>query len=179
VLRQLRIENLVSRLVQLNGSDLHLKVGAPPAARVRGLLDYLVGHEVSRPVDTEELLKGIIPEKLDEEFEGDGEADFSYAVQGVGRFGVNAFRQRGSVSLVMRFIPFGVPRFEDLGLPGVIGTLAREERGIILVTGTTESGKSTTLASMLDLVNRTVPKHIVTIEDPIEFLRRDGWSLAY
>ncbi len=179
MLRQLRIENLVSRLVQLNGSDLHLKVGAPPAARARGLLDYLVGYEVLRPVDTEELLKGIIPEKLDEEFEGDGEADFSYAVQGVGRFRVNAFRQRGSVALVMRFIPFGVPRFEDLGLPGVIGTLAREERGIILVTGTTGSGKSTTLASMLDLVNRTVPKHIVTIEDPIEFLHRDGWSLAY
>jgi twitching motility protein PilT len=79
----------------------------------------------------------------------------------------------------MSIIPFGVPRFEDLGLPGVIGTLAREERGIILVTGTTGSGKSTTLASMLDLVNRTVPKHIVTIEEPIEFLHRDRWGLAY
>ncbi len=89
------------------------------------MLDYLVGYKVLRPVDTEELLKGIISEKLVEEFEEDGEADFSYAVQGVGRFRVNAFRQRGSVSLVMRFIPFGVPRFEDLGLPGVIGTLAR------------------------------------------------------
>jgi twitching motility protein PilT len=179
VLRQLSIEDLVSRLVQLNSSDLHLKVGAPPATRVRGLLDYLEGYEVLRPVDTEELPKGIIPKKLVEEFEEDGEADFSYAVQGVGRFRVNAFRQRGSFSHVMRFIPFGVPRFEDLGLPGVIGTLAREERGIILVTGTTGSGKSTTLASMLDLVNRTVPKHIVTIEDPIVFLHRDGWSLAY
>jgi twitching motility protein PilT len=173
VLQQLRINDLVSRLVQQNGSDLHLKAGAPPAVRARGLLDYLEGYEVLRPVDTEELLKEIIPEKLVEEFEEDGEADFSYAVQGVGRFRVNAFRQRGSVSLVMRFIPFGVPRFEDLGLPKVIGTLAREERGIILVTGTTGSGKSTTLASMLDLVNRTVPKHIVTIEDPIEFLHRD------
>ena len=122
--------------MQLNGSDLHLKVGAPPAARVRGLLDYLVGYEVLRTVDTEERLKGIVPEKLVEEFEEDGEADFSYAVQGMGHFRVNAFRQRGSVSLVMRFIPFGVPRFEDLGLAGVIGTLAREERGIILVTGT-------------------------------------------
>jgi twitching motility protein PilT len=95
VLRQLRIEDLVSRLVQLNGSDLHLKVGA---ARVRGLLEYLEGYEVLRPVDTEERLKGIIPKKLVEEFEEDGEADFSYAVQGVGRFRVNAFRQRGSVS---------------------------------------------------------------------------------
>jgi twitching motility protein PilT len=173
VLQQLRIDDLVSRLVKQNGSDLHLKAGAPPAVRVRGLLDYLEGYEVLRPVDTEELLKEIIPEKLVEEFEEDGEADFSYTVQGVGRFRVNAFRQRGSISLVMRFIPFGVPRLEDLRLPEVIGTLAREERGIILVTGTTGSGKSTTLASMLDLVNRTVPKHIVTIEDPIEFLHRD------
>jgi twitching motility protein PilT len=141
------------------------------------LLNYLEGYEVLRPVDTEELLKGIIPEKLVEEFEEDGEADFSYAVHGVGRFRVNAFLQRGSVSLVMRFIPFGVPRFEDLGLPEVIGTLARDERSIILVTGTTGSGKSTTLATMLDLVNRTVPKHIVTIEDPIEFLHRDDKSI--
>jgi len=95
-------------------------------------------------VDTEELLKEITPKKVVEGFEDDGEADFSYAVRGVGRFRVNAFRQRGSVSPVMRFIPFGVPRFEDLGLPEVIGTFAREERGIILVTGTTGSGKSTT-----------------------------------
>ncbi len=112
-------------------------------------------------------------EKLLEEFEESGEADFSYAVGGVGRFRVNAFRQRGSVSIVMRFIPFGVPKFEDLNLPDAIATLAKEERGIILVTGTTGSGKSTTLASMINLVNRTVPKHIMTIEDPIEFLHRD------
>jgi len=90
---------------------------------------------------------------------------------------VNAFRQRGSTSIVMRFIPFGVPRFEELKLPEVIGKLAREERGIILVTGTTGSGKSTTLASMLNLVNRTMPKHIVTIEDPIEFLHIDDKSI--
>lgn len=177
MLQQLRIDDLVSGLVRQNGSDLHLKVGAPPAIRVRGLLAYLEGYEVLRPVDTESLVRDIIPDKMVEEFEEDGEADFSYAVQGVGRFRVNAFRQRGSVSLVMRFIPFGVPKFEDLGLPEVIGTLAREERGIILVTGTTGSGKSTTLASMLDLVNRTVPKHIVTIEDPIEFLHRDDKSI--
>jgi Tfp pilus assembly ATPase PilU len=87
---------------------------------------------------------------------------------------VNAFRQRGSVSIVMRFIPFGVPTFEDLGLPEGVATLAREERGSVLVTGTTGSGKSTTLASMPDLVNRTVPKHIDTIEDSIEFLHREG-----
>lgn len=119
----------------------------------------------------------MIPPNLTEEFDREGEADFSYSVEGVGRFRVNAFRQRGSVSIVMRFIPFGVPKFEDLDLPEVISRLAQEERGIILVIGTTGSRKSTTLASMLDLVNRSTQKHIVTIEDPIEFLHRDQQSL--
>ncbi len=177
MLQQTKIDELVSKLVQAEGSDLHLKVGAPPAIRVHGELEYLEGYEVLRPMDTDDILKDIIPEKLVGEFEEDGEADFSYAVTGVGRFRVNAFRQRGSTSVVMRFIPFGVPRFEDLMLPEVIGRLAREERGIILVTGTTGSGKSTTLASMLNLVNRTMPKHIVTIEDPIEFLHIDDKSI--
>ncbi len=177
MIQQTKVDELVSKLVQMGGSDLHLKVGAPPAIREHGSLEYLEGYEVLRPVDTEDMLKGIIPEKLVEEFEEEGEADFSYAVQGVGRFRVNAFRQRGSISIVMRFIPFGVPKLEDLNLPEVIGKLAREERGIILVTGTTGSGKSTTLASMINLVNRTSSKHIVTIEDPIEFLHRDENSI--
>lgn len=177
MMRQPRIDELASKLVQREGSDLHLKVGAPPAVRVHGLLEYLEGYEVLRPVDTEGLTRGIMSERLLEEFEEHGEAGFSYVVGGVGRFRVNTFRQRGSVSIAMRFIPFGVPKFEDLGLPEVVGTLAREERGIILVTGTTGSGKSTTLASMIDLVNRSMPKHIVTVEDPIEFLHEDDRSI--
>ena len=172
-----KIDGLVSKLVESGGSDLHLKVGAPPMIRVDGLLDGIEDEEVLRPVDTEGVLREIIPETMEREFSEDGEADFSYAVGGVGRFRVNAFRQRGSVSIVMRFIPFGVPKFEDLKLPEAIKTLAFEERGIILVTGTTGSGKSTTLASMLDLVNRSTSKHIVTIEDPIEFLHRDHKSI--
>ncbi|MDP9486706.1 MAG: type IV pilus twitching motility protein PilT [Actinomycetota bacterium] len=164
---------LAGRLVRRGGSDLHLKAGAPPAGRVRGELQYLGGHEALEPSDTEAMLREIIPENLLGEFEETGEADFSYALAGMGRFRVNAFRQRGAVSIVMRFVPFGVPKLEDLGLPEVVGRLAREERGMVLVTGTTGSGKSTTLASMIDLVNRTVPKHIVTIEDPIEFLHLD------
>jgi twitching motility protein PilT len=175
--QQTQIDEMVSKLVQKDGSDLHLKVGAPPAVRVHGRLEYLEEYEVLRPVDTEGFAKEIMSEKILEEFEEDGEADLSYAVDGVGRFRVNAFRQRGSISIVMRFIPFGVPRFEELNLPEVIGTLAREERGIILVTGTTGSGKSTTLASMINLVNHTMPKHIVTVEDPIEFLHRDEKSI--
>jgi twitching motility protein PilT len=171
------LDDLVGRMTDLGGSDLHLKVGARPAIRVRGLLTPLESHEVLRPEDTRDILGQMIPENLIGEFEEDGEADFSYAVPGAGRFRVNAFRQRGSVSIVMRFIPFGVPRFEDLNLPEAIRRLAVEERGIVLVTGTTGSGKSTTLASMIDLVNRSMSKHIVTIEDPIEFLHTDASSL--
>ncbi len=172
-----RIDDLARQLLGLNGSDLHIKVGTPPAVRAGGRLTYLEGYDPLRPEDTEEIFKEIIPDKLLGEFESEGEADFSYVVSAVGRFRVNAFRQRGSISIVMRFIPFGVPKLEDLNLPEVIARLAQEERGIILVTGTTGSGKSTTLAAMIDLVNHSMHKHIVTIEDPIEFLHRDDKSL--
>jgi twitching motility protein PilT len=171
-----RIDELVSRLVRMEGSDLHLKVGVPPGIRAQGLLQPLEDYGTLRPEDTEEILKEILPKRMATEFEDEGEVDFSYEVSGLGRFRVNAFRQRGSVSIAMRYIPLGVPRFEELALPEVIRTLAFEERGIILVTGTTGSGKSTTLASMIDLVNHSMHKHIVTIEDPIEYLHRDDRS---
>ncbi len=171
------LDDLVGRLVEEGGSDLHLKVASPPAIRVRGLLAPLKGYDALGPLDTEEILKEIIPGNLLGEFEREGEADFSYEVPGVGRFRVNSFRQRGAVSLVMRYIPSEIPRFGDLGLPEVIRTLAFEERGIVLVTGTTGSGKSTTLASMIDLINRSESKHVVTIEDPIEFLHKDDKSI--
>jgi twitching motility protein PilT len=172
-----RIDDLARRVVDLGGSDLHLKVDVPPVVRVNGLLSYLDGYEALRKEDAEAILEDIIPENLRGEFEREGEADFSYEAPELGRFRVNAFKQRGAISIAMRYIPFGVPRLEDLNLPDVIRQLAREERGIILVTGTTGSGKSTTLASMLDLVNRSEPKHIVTIEDPIEYLHRDDKSI--
>ena len=161
----------------MGGSDLHLKVDVPPVVRVNGLLSYLEGYEALRKEDAEAILEDIIPENLRGEFEREGEADFSHEVPGLGRFRVNAFKQRGAISIAMRYIPFGVPRLEDLNVPGVVRQLAREERGIILVTGTTGSGKSTTLASMLDLVNHSESKHIVTIEDPIEYLHRDDKSI--
>ena len=171
-----RVDELVRLLVGRGGSDLHLKAGSPPTIRVNGVMQRSE-QDALTPQDTEEILDEILPEKLSEEFTVQGEADFSYAVEDVGRLRVNAFRQRGAVSIVMRHIPLGVPRFEDLGLPGAIRRLAAEERGIVLVTGTTGSGKSTTLASMIDLVNRSQSKHIVTIEDPIEFLHSDVRSL--
>jgi twitching motility protein PilT len=171
------VDAMASRLAEMDGSDLHLNAGVPPIVRVQGLLASLEGYEVLRPEDTEAILRAIVPGNLMDEFEGTGEADFSYVVPGVGRFRVNAFKQRGTVSIAMRFIPFEVPRLQDLNLPDVVERLAQEERGIILVTGTTGSGKSTTLASMIDLVNRSVRKNIITIEDPIEYLHRDNISI--
>ncbi|QYJ14407.1 Type IV pilus retraction ATPase PilT2 [Rubrobacter xylanophilus DSM 9941] len=173
-----RIEVLLEEMVSLGGSDLHLKVGSPPVVRVDGLLQRVEGFRSLLPEDTVEVLSQILPAALARDFEVEGEADFSYSVEGLGRFRVNAFRQRGSVSLAMRFVPFEVPRFEELGLPEVVGRLAREERGIVLVTGTTGSGKSTTLAAMIDLINRSEARHIVTVEDPIEFLHRDRRSIV-
>jgi twitching motility protein PilT len=171
------IDDLVSEVVRMEASDLHLKVGLPPAVRVNGLLGPLEGYDALRPEDTEGVLERILPQKLAGEFEEQGEADFSYEVPALGRFRVNAFRQRGSVSVAMRYIPLGVPGFDDLGLPEAIRSFAFEERGIILLTGTTGSGKSTTLASMIDLVNHAMAKHVVTIEDPIEYLHRDDKSI--
>ena len=170
------IQDLIKLLVREGGSDLHLKVGSPPIIRVNGLLSPVEGYEVLDSAGIEAMLGEIMPETLVEDFGRVGEADFSYEAE-VGRFRVNAFRQRGFVSIVMRFIPFDIPRFEELGLPEVIRTLAFEERGIILLTGTTGSGKSTTLASMIDMVNHAMPRHVVTIEDPIEFLHRDDKSI--
>src|SRR5215210_3963657 len=170
------LQDLIDLLVGEGGSDLHLKVGSRPVVRIEGVLGPVEGYGVLEPPETEAFLGEIMPEGLIEEFEQVGEADFSYEAD-VGRFRVNAFRQRGAVSIVMRFIPFEIPKFEELGLPEAIRSLAFEERGIVLITGTTGSGKSTTLASMIDMVNHSLPKHVVTIEDPIEFLHRDDKSI--
>jgi twitching motility protein PilT len=171
-----KMDELVSRLVRMGGSDLHLKAGVPPGIRAHGLLQPLEEYGNLRPEDTEDILKEILPKRLAGEFEEEGEVDFSYEVPELGRFRVNGFRQRNAISIAMRYIPLGVPKFDELGLPEVIRSLAFEERGIILLTGTTGSGKSTTLASMIDLVNHSMHKHIVTIEDPIEYLHRDDKS---
>jgi twitching motility protein PilT len=165
-------------LIQAEGSDLHLKVPAPPTARVHGRLAALEGEEPLKPPDTERVLRYMLtdPNKLDE-FDREGEVDFAYSIEGLARFRVNAFRQRGSISLVCRAIPYSIRTIEQLNLPDVIRRLAEEERGIVLLTGTTGSGKSTTLAAMIDHMNETVSKHVVTIEDPIEYLHRDRRSV--
>src|SRR6476469_5691711 len=167
------IDSALRTLVERGGSDLHVKVGVPPTARLHGELAPLEGYPPLEPKDTEGALNEIAEVRSLTEFAEGGEADFSYSIPGLSRFRVNAFKQRGSISIVCRAIPFEIRSVEDLGLPPVVTKLAEEQRGIILVTGTTGSGKSTTLAAMIDHINRTQPHHIVTLEDPIEYLHED------
>ena len=172
------LDHALRYLIAAEGSDLHLKIPSYPLVRLHGSLEPIPGTDRLYPEDTQRALEQMLddPEKL-EEFESENEVDFSYSVEGLGRFRVNAFMQRGSISVVMRAIPVIIKAVEELGLPEVVTRLAEEERGIILLTGTTGSGKSTTLAAMIDHMNRTMSKHIVTIEDPIEFLHRDRSSI--
>ncbi len=165
------------RVLERGGSDLHLKVGNCPLIRVNGVLGDLDENAPPlEPRDTELMLHQMIPSALVSQFESRGEADFSYVAPGLARFRVNAFRQRGTISLVLRFVPSAVPTIDELGLPETIRTLAEESRGIVLVTGSTGAGKSTTLAAIVDHINRTHRRHIVTIEDPIEYVYRDDMS---
>jgi twitching motility protein PilT len=165
-------------VVEREGSDLHVKVPSPPMARIHGDLRAVEGSEPLSPEDTEAALDHVLKAgDLREEFDRDGEADFSYEIEGLSRFRVNAFRQRGHVSIAMRVIPYQVRTIDDLGLPEVVRTLAEQPRGIILLTGTTGSGKSTTLAAMIEHINSTRARHILTLEDPIEYLHRDKLSI--
>ncbi len=172
------IDNALCTLVQLGGSDLHLKVKTPPLTRVDGELRPIEGAAIMQPEDTENAVATMLhdPIKL-KELADEFEVDFSYSISGVARFRVNAFRQRGTLSLVARAIPHSIRSVDELMLPPVITEMSDEERGIILLTGTTGSGKSTTLAAMIDHINRNHSKHIVTIEDPIEFLHVDKRSI--
>jgi twitching motility protein PilT len=171
------INQALAYTVEREGSDLHVKADAPPVARVHGDLWAVQGAEPLGPEETEKALKEIATPEALAEFEEAGEADFSYELKGVSRFRVNAFKQRGAVSIALRAIPFQVRTIDDLGLPEVVRRLAEEPRGIILLTGTTGSGKSTTLAAMIDHINSTRARHVVTMEDPIEYLHRDKLSI--
>jgi twitching motility protein PilT len=172
------IDQALMHVIESEASDLHLKVPSKPMIRRHGTLEPIPGSAELTPEDTERVFHHMLNEapKL-AEFESDREVDFSYGLPGVARFRVNAFVQRGSISLVCRAIPFSVKTVEELNLPPVISELAEEERGLILLTGTTGSGKSTTLAAIIDHINSRHSKHIVTIEDPVEFLHRDKQSI--
>jgi twitching motility protein PilT len=171
------VKQAMRDLVERGGSDLHLKVGAAPLFRVNGELAPEEGVTALTAEDTQHALKQLLDDdgKLDE-FEREHEVDFSFEIDGVARYRINAFQQRGVISMACRAIPHKISTIEELSLPEVISELADEERGIVLLTGTTGSGKSTTLAAMIDHMNHTTSKHIVTIEDPIEFVHSDKRS---
>src|SRR5438067_247427 len=171
------VERALRELVERGGSDLHLKVGARPLFRVYGELVDDDGAQQLSADDTHAALHELLHDESKlEEFAREHEVDFSYEIPNVARYRINAFKQRGVISLACRAIPHKISTIEELALPPVITELAEEERGIVLLTGTTGSGKSTTLAAMIDHMNSTMSKHIVTIEDPIEFVHHDKRS---
>jgi twitching motility protein PilT len=172
------LDAALRRVIETDGSDLHLKVPSPPLIRRHGVLEPIPGSQPLSPEDTEAVLARLLHDKDKlAEFATEHEVDFSFGVPGLARFRVNAFQQRGVISIVCRAVPHEIKTIEQLGLPGVISDIAEEERGIILLTGTTGSGKSSTLAAMIDQINSGHAKHIVTIEDPIEFLHQDKRSV--
>jgi twitching motility protein PilT len=166
------IDDLLEQVVKAGASDLHLKVGSPPMIRVDGELESLDEPPCS-PDDTKDIAAALMSEKQIRRFSETNEIDFAYSASHVGRYRVNVYRQRGTISIAMRQVVTRVPDFTELNLPPVVQKLALEQRGMVLVTGTTGSGKTTTLAAMIDHINHNLRRHIVTVEDPIEILHRD------
>ena len=164
------MEVLLERLITLGGSDLHLTTQTPPQVRVHGHLEPIEGVVPLTADDTKALVYSMLDDRQIFKFESDMELDFSFGIQGLARFRANIFNQRGAVAAVFRAIPFEIKTFTDLGLPPAVSELCKKPRGLVLVTGPTGSGKSTTLAAMIDKVNQDRKEHILTIEDPIEFI---------
>jgi twitching motility protein PilT len=166
------LSDLLGELLDLGGSDLHLTAGARPSVRVHGHLKQLEDYPILDPPELQRMMYTIITQKQREKFEEILELDFAYALPGRARFRTNMYRQRDSVGAAFRVIPFEIKRLEDLGVPTTVANFAMLPRGFVLVTGPTGSGKSTTLAAVVDLANRNRQDHIMTVEDPIEFLHR-------
>ncbi|MCA1796337.1 MAG: type IV pilus twitching motility protein PilT [Geobacteraceae bacterium] len=173
----MELNDILAMAVKANASDVHIKAGVPPVYRIDGGLRPLPNVPRLTPESIRKMTYSMLSERQREEFENNHELDLAYGVQGLGRFRVNMFTQRGSISAVLRTIPFNVSTLEELNLPPVIKSITQNKRGLVLVTGTTGSGKSTTLASMIDAINSNRTEHIITIEDPIEFLHRDKKSI--
>ena len=173
----MEINDILKAGVQHGASDVHLKVGLPAVFRINGRLVPLKSPQPMRADDLRTVASAILSGEQMERFEKNHEIDCAYSVAGLGRFRVNIFMQRGTLGVVFRVIPVGVLTFEDLHLPKVLEKIAMENRGLILCTGTTGSGKSTTLASLVEFMNNSRSSHIITIEDPIEFLLRDKKSI--
>jgi len=174
----MHINQLLQTAVASGASDLHLKVGSYPMMRVNGTL--VVASEEKRldRNDTEAIAQSILGRDHVEKFKQNQDVDLAYSIDGLGRFRCNVFQQRGTVGLVLRVIPTKIKSIDELNLPPVLKKIAQEERGLVLVTGTTGSGKSTTLAAMIDYINATRQAHVMTVEDPIEYLHRDNHSIV-
>ncbi len=171
-------DDLLRRAVESRASDVHLKVGSPPVIRIDGELRRMADIPSLRPSDVEAYAAEIFTPRAASQFQDTGEADFAYGQQELGRFRVGAFRQRGSVSLVLRRVVPGVPTLDQLGLPPVVRKLAAEPRGLVLVTGPAGSGRTTTLAAIVEHINQTQPVSIITVEDPIEVLFPDKMAVV-
>jgi len=174
----MHIDDLLKVAAQSGASDLHLKVGSYPMMRVHGTLAVCSEEKRLDKADTEGMADAIFNDDQREKFRRAQEVDLAYSIPGVGRFRCNVFQQRGTVGLVLRVIPTRIKTIDELGLPPVLKLIAQEERGLVLVTGTTGSGKSTTLAAMIDHINTSRSTHIMTVEDPIEYLHRDHHSIV-
>src|SRR5216117_2830563 len=177
-LPQISLSELLRKLAEVGGSDLHITTGSPPQVRVDGHLRPLEGYRVLTSAETKQLAYSVLTDAQKHRFEENLELDFSFGVKGLSRFRANLFNQRGAVGAVFRAIPYEIKPFEDLGLPEVVKKLCDKPRGLILVTGPTGSGKSTTLAAMVDKINRDRHEHIVTVEDPIEFVHEHKGCLV-
>ncbi|MDQ7850335.1 MAG: PilT/PilU family type 4a pilus ATPase, partial [Armatimonadota bacterium] len=174
----MHIDDLLREVVENQGSDLHLTAGIKPTMRVWGKLQPMEQYEVLTPEDTFQLGYSMLNTFQKQKFEKFWELDLSYGVPGLGRFRVNIYRQRGAVGIAARVIPMSIPTVEQLNLPPILKELTRKPRGLVLVTGPTGHGKSTTLASMIDFINSERSVHIVTIEDPIEYLHTHKKSIV-
>jgi twitching motility protein PilT len=168
--QQLSLSELLHKLSEMGGSDLHVTTGTPPLVRIHGEIRPLDGYRPLNSAETKQLAYSVLTDAQKHRFEENLELDFSFGVKGLSRFRANIFNQRGAVGAVFRAIPYEIKSFDDLGLPQVVTDLCNKPRGLVLVTGPTGSGKSTTLAAMIDKINNDRHEHILTIEDPIEFL---------
>lgn len=172
------VKELLTKTIQEGASDLHIVVGAPPIIRLNGTLEALPGYNNLKPDETQEIIYSVMNEEQIAEFESEKECDLSFGIEGLSRFRLNVYRDRGSVVGAFRAIPFEIKSFEELGLPRIIADFAYKPNGLVLVCGPTGSGKSTTLAAIIDRINRERSVHIITIEDPIEYLHSHQTSIV-
>ncbi|OCA91263.1 type IV pili twitching motility protein PilT [Bacillus sp. FJAT-27225] len=171
-----QIDMILRAASEHRASDIHLTVGVPPIMRINGDLKRY-GKEMLKPADTDSMARAIVPEGMWDVFKEKGELDFSYSVPGVSRFRVNTYHQRNCIAIALRIVSSKIPTIEELSMPDTLKKLMEKPQGLVLVTGPTGSGKSTTLASMIHYMNLTMRKHIITLEDPIEYLHKHGNSV--